>query len=81
QGREVFEATLNDPDAFDVSLFSTHFEGALPLMDTSLLAYEARTGKPMTRKYFTVENHLNAQLPEDDFADLLPGLAARLGVN
>jgi hypothetical protein len=78
QGREVFETILSDPDEFDVDIFSTHFEGALPLLDTSLLAYEARTGKTMARKFLTVENILDDGLPEEAFADLLPAVAAKL---
>lgn len=81
QGREAFETTLSDPNAFDVSVFSTHFEGALPLLDASLLAYESRTGKTMARKSLTVENLSDVQLSEEDFADLLPSVAARLGAN
>ncbi len=79
QGREAFETTLDDPNAFDINLFSTHFEGSLPLLDTSLLAFEARTGKSMARKFLTVEKLLNHELTEEAFANLLPGVAGRLG--
>lgn len=78
QGREVFEATLQDPDMFDLTHVYTHTEGALALMDVSQLAYEARTGKAMKRSHAQPIRLLGADLDEEAFEKRLPRVAAQL---
>ncbi|MEM1265142.1 MAG: DUF4240 domain-containing protein [Pseudomonadota bacterium] len=78
QGRDVFEATLRDPDAFDTSHAQTHIDGALALMDAPLLAYEVRTGTAMKRTPPKTARLQGDDLAEDEIASRLPRVAARL---
>ena len=81
QGQEVFEATLADPNNFDIGLFRTHFEGAIALLDAPLIAYDARSGKAMKRKYLKLGPLGGDDLDEDAFEDLLPGIAEKLSAS
>ncbi|MEM6422036.1 MAG: DUF4240 domain-containing protein, partial [Pseudomonadota bacterium] len=77
QGRTVFERTLAEPDAFDIARFAADFGGALSLLDTALLAYEVRSGKPMRRKHIKLPPLDGDDLDEAGFADRLPCIAAQ----
>ncbi|MEM9431422.1 MAG: DUF4240 domain-containing protein [Pseudomonadota bacterium] len=78
QGRDVFEATLHDPDGFDISHFGTQIDGALALMDVPPLAYEVRTGKAMKRTAPKTPHLHGGDLTEDEIATRLPRVADRL---
>ncbi|MEM6500083.1 MAG: hypothetical protein AAF709_25665, partial [Pseudomonadota bacterium] len=78
QGRTVFEATLGDPDTFDLALFRTDFEGAVALIDVPQLAYEVRTGKALKRARVRAAQLKGETLTEEMFAMRLPRVAAQL---
>ena len=76
QGRARFEATLADPDDFDVT--DANIGECGTLWDVPLLAHEMRTGKVMKRKRHLLPDLAGPTLEEEDFALHLPKVAAAL---
>lgn len=78
QGRTVFEATLANPDGFDVSLFHGEAGGMDALRDAAPTAYEWREGKAMKPVKASLLELKGAEIEEETFASLLPKVAAAL---
>jgi hypothetical protein len=76
QGRKVFEATLANPDDFDVSLFHGEAGGMDTLRDAAPTAYEWREGKAMKPVKAPLLKLKGAEIEEEEFASLLPKVAA-----
>ncbi|WP_299472465.1 DUF4240 domain-containing protein [uncultured Roseibium sp.] len=79
QGRDVFEAVLKDPDAFDVTLFGEDTSPCDALRDIPSLAYEMRTGKALNRKKRPPLRLTGTDWREEDVPDRLPRVVAALG--
>lgn len=75
QGRDVFEATIADPDGFDVSLHQGVASGINGLRDAAPLAYEMRQGTAMKPVPLTLMNVAGPEIAEEDFASALPRIA------
>lgn len=75
QGRDVFEATIADPDGFDVSLHQGVGSGINGLRDAAPLAYEMRQGTAMKPVPLTLMNVAGPEIAEEDFASALPRIA------
>ena len=78
QGRKVFEATLANPDDFDVNLHHGESGGMDTLRDAAPTAYELREGKAMKPVKVPLRELKGAEIDEEDFATLLPKVAAAL---
>ncbi|MET1411330.1 DUF4240 domain-containing protein [Roseibium sp. HPY-6] len=78
QGREIFEATLADPDSFDVSQAASGGGSGLSIWNAPLLAHEMRQGKPMKRKTFRLPDLGGNDLQEAGFEEALPRVAAAM---
>lgn len=80
QGRAVFEATLANPDGFDVGLHSGQAGGMTGLRDAAPLAYDMRQGKPMPPVKTPPLQVLGPEIAEQDFAAALPRIARLKGL-
>ena len=78
QGRKVFEATLVDPDGFDVRLYQSDGGGMNALRDAAPLAYDLREGKSMKPVKSPLLELKGPKLDEDEFASSLPKIAAAM---
>lgn len=76
QGREVFEATLADPDGFEVALHSGQAGGMDALRDAAPMAYEMRQGKAMPPVRMPLLALSGPDIAEEDFAKALPRIAS-----
>jgi hypothetical protein len=79
QGRQVFEATLADPDGFDVSLYHGEAAGMDALRDVAPIAYDMREGKAMKPLKAPLLKLSGPSIDEDQFATALPRIAAAVG--
>ncbi|NKB48246.1 MAG: DUF4240 domain-containing protein [Alphaproteobacteria bacterium] len=78
QGRDVFIATMQQPDGFDVTRMQGLADGAESLMEVAAIAYDARSGAPMplpAHKRLTLKG---PALDEADFTAALPKVAKKL---
>ncbi len=78
QGRKVFEATLADPDGFNVALHRGESGGMDELRDAAPTAYEWREAKPMKPVKAPLLELKGPEIDEEDFATYLPRVAAAL---
>jgi hypothetical protein len=78
QGRKVFEATLADPDAFDVALHHGESGGMDELRDAAPTAYEWREAKSMKPVKAPLLELKGPEIAEEDSASHLPKVAAAL---
>jgi hypothetical protein len=81
QGRKVFEATLANPDGFDVGLFHGDAGGMDTLRDAAPTAYEWREAKAMRPVKAPLLELKGAEVEEQAFALLLPKVAAALNAS
>lgn len=79
QGRKVFEATLSDPDGFDVSLHSGMASGMSRLRDIAPIAYEMRAGKSMKPVKPKTAEVAGTEIADEDCAKALPRIADLVG--
>lgn len=79
QGRKVFEDTLSDPNAFDVSLHSGMASGMSRLRDIAPIAYEMRAGKAMKPVKVKLAEVAGAEIAEEEVAKALPRIANLIG--
>jgi hypothetical protein len=80
QGRRVFEATLANPDDFDVSLHHGESGGMDTLRDAAPTAYEWREAKAMKPVKAPLLELKGLEIEEEAFASALPKVAAAMGV-
>lgn len=78
QGRKVFEATLANPDDFDVSLHHGESGGMDTLRDAAPTAYEWRESKAMKPVKAPLLALKGREVDEEDFSSLLPKVAAAI---
>ncbi|MDF2764582.1 MAG: hypothetical protein K0S81_1576 [Rhodospirillales bacterium] len=78
QGREVFEATLANPDDFDVALYHGESGGMDALRDAAPSAFDLREGKPMKPVKAPLLELKGPYIDEEDFASYLPRVAAAM---
>lgn len=79
QGRDVFEATIAAPDAFDTTLHHGTSGGMDALRDVAPTAYELREGKAMKPVKGPGLELTGPDIDEEDFAEALPKIAAAIG--
>eukprot|EP00903_Cladosiphon_okamuranus_P001597 g1595.t1 len=80
QGREVFEAALEDPDNFDVTLYTGPAGGTDSLYDAAAIAYDLRQGKAMKPVKLPKMVLSGPDLEEEDFAAALPRIARLVAI-
>jgi hypothetical protein len=78
QGRAVFEATLKNPDAFNIELFQSDSDGCESILEAPAIAYELRAGKPFPPTKTPLLALTGPEIDEDAFAAALPRIAAAL---
>jgi hypothetical protein len=78
QGRKVFEATLANPDDFDVSLHHGESGGMDTLRDAAPTAYEWREAKAMKPVKAPLLELKGPEIEEEEFASALPKVAAAM---
>lgn len=77
QGRQIFEQTMLDPDGFDVERISNTLPEFISILDAPAAAYELRTGKRIPQQELKPVELKGPDCSEDDFATLLPRVAAK----
>ncbi|SPH18530.1 hypothetical protein DEA8626_02069 [Defluviimonas aquaemixtae] len=76
QGRAVFEATLADPDGFDIALHHGSAGGMDALRDAAPIAYDMREGRAMPPAKSKLLKLAGPEVEEHDFPSMLPRIAA-----
>jgi len=78
QGRVVFEATLADPDGFDVALHGGEASGMDALREAAAAAYDLREGRAMRPVKIPPMTLGGPEIEEHEFAVHLPLVAAAI---
>ncbi len=75
----MFEATLKDPNAFNVGLYTGIDTAPDGLFGAAEMAYDLRSGKPMRPLKARKRVLIGREVDEEQFASLLPRIAEQTG--